>query len=141
MKIYLDHTIIHARDPQATAVFLADLLGIEEPGRLAHFVVLEVGPTSLDFLPGDGPISSRHFAFRVTEENFESIVARIGERGIPYWTDPFHKEPGRINRWDDGRGLYVDDPNGHVIEVISRLYGSGGCGAEQSNSLLQCPET
>lgn len=55
---------------------------------------------------------------------------------MPYWADPFHREPGRINRWDDGRGVYFDDPNGHVLEILTRSYGSGGLDADHPNPLL-----
>lgn len=140
MEIHLDHTIVHARDPQATADFLSGLLGIAPAQRLGHFTVLKVGPTSLDYLPGDGPIASRHFAFRVSEEQFDAIYGRIQARAISYWADPFHQQPGAINRWDDGRGFYFDDPDGHLIEVLTRSYGSGGCEAQHPNPLLDCPQ-
>jgi catechol 2,3-dioxygenase-like lactoylglutathione lyase family enzyme len=140
MDIYLDHTIVHARDPAVTAGFLSELLGIAPPQRLGHFTVLKVGPTSLDYLPGDGPIASRHFAFRVSEAQFDTIFDRVQARKIAYWADPFHQQPGAINRWDDGRGFYFDDPDGHLIEVLTRSYGSGGCEAEHPHPLLDCPK-
>lgn len=140
MEVTLDHTIVHARDPAATAGFLSELLGIAPPRRLGHFTVLKVGPTSLDYLPGNDPIISRHFAFRVSEAQFDTIYGRIQARKIAYWADPFHQQPGAINRWDDGRGLYFDDPDGHLIEVLTRSYGSGGCEAEHPNPLLDCPK-
>jgi catechol 2,3-dioxygenase-like lactoylglutathione lyase family enzyme len=140
LEICLDHTIVHARDPQATATFLAELLGIDPPRRLGHFTVLRVGPTSLDYLPAEGPVTSRHFAFRVTEDQFDIILDRIRARNIPYWADPFHRQPQAINHWDDGNGLYFDDPDGHLIEVITRSYGTGGCEAKNPNPLLNCPD-
>jgi catechol 2,3-dioxygenase-like lactoylglutathione lyase family enzyme len=139
MTALLDHTIVHAIDPQATADFISDLLGIEPARKLGHFLVLRIGETSLDFLPDDPPVASRHFAFRVTEAEFDLVMQRLAARGIRYWADPFHKEPDRINHWDDGRGVYFDDPNGHVLEVITRSYGSGGCEAQHPNPLLGCP--
>ena len=57
-------------------------------------------------------------------------------QGLPFWADPFHREPNAINHWDDGRGVYFDDPNGHVLEVITRPYGSGGRDARHPNPLL-----
>lgn len=138
MEITLDHTIVHASDPAATAAFMAEILGIEPARRLAHFTVLQIGPTSLDYLPGEGPVSPRHFAFRVSEADFDAIFARVEARAIPYWADPFHNEPNAINRWDDGRGFYFDDPDGHLLEIITRSYGSGGCEAEHPNPLLGC---
>lgn len=134
--ITLNHTIVSARDCAATAAFLTDILALAPPRRLGHFTVVQVGPTSLDLIQTDTPIHSRHFAFLVSENGFDAIFARIRERGLSYWADPFHKLPGEINRWDDGRGVYFDDPNGHVLEIITRPYGSGGLGAEHPNPLL-----
>lgn len=136
MAVTLDHTIVHAHDAAATARFLTEILGLAPPRRLGHFTVVQVGPTSLDLIETDGDIASRHFAFRVSEEEFDAIFGRLQARGLPYWADPFHQEPGRVNRWDDGRGLYFDDPNGHLLEILTRSYGSGGLDAEHPNPLL-----
>lgn len=136
MGVTLDHIIVHARDKDATARFLTEILGLAPHRQLGHFAVVQVGPTSLDVIETDSGISSRHFAFRVSEEEFDAIFARIQARGLPYWADPFRREPGRVNRWDDGRGVYFDDPNGHLLEIITRSYGSGGLGAEHPNPLL-----
>lgn len=136
MAVSLNHTIVHARDPEATARFLTEMLGLPAPQRLAHFTVVRVGETSLDLLPSDSDIASRHFAFLMTEPEFDAVLARLRTRGLPYWADPFRREAGRINHWDDGRGVYFDDPNGHLLEAITRPYGSGGRDAEQPNPLL-----
>ena len=136
MAVSLNHTIVHARDKEQTARFLTEILGLPPHSRLGHFHVVQVGETSLDLIATDGDISSRHFAFLVSEGEFDEIFGRIRARGLPYWADPFHKEPGQVNRWDDGRGLYFDDPNGHLLEIITRPYGSGGLDAEHSNPPL-----
>jgi catechol 2,3-dioxygenase-like lactoylglutathione lyase family enzyme len=139
MPITLNHTIVHTHDAAATAAFFSNLLGIAPARRLAHFTVLQIGDTSLDLIETDQQISSRHFAFLVSEEQFDDIFGRIRERDIPYWADPFRKQSDQINHWDDGRGLYFDDPNGHLLEIITRPYGSGGCDATNPNPLLECP--
>lgn len=136
MTVTLNHTIVHARDSQATAAFLTEILGLPPHRNLAHFTVVQVGDTSLDLIETDGEISSRHFAFLVSEAEFDAIFARIRARGLSYWADPFHRQPGEINHWDDGRGVYFDDPNGHLLEVITRAYGSGGPNAKHPNPLL-----
>lgn len=136
MPVTLNHTIVHASDPTATAEFFADILNLPPPRQLGHFTVLQVGETSLDMLQTDEVISSRHFAFLVSEAEFKDIMSRIEARNMPYWADPFHKVPNEINRWDDGHGVYFDDPNGHVLEVITRPYGSGGPNADHPNPLL-----
>lgn len=125
MPVTLNHTIVHARDAAETARFLTEILDLPPARRLGHFTVVQVGDTSLDLLQSSEPISSRHFAFLVGEDEFDEIFDRLKARGLGYWADPFHKEPGRINHWDDGRGLYFDDPNGHNLEILTRPYGSG----------------
>lgn len=137
MTVTLNHTIVHARDSEATARFLTELLGLPAPSRLAHFTIVQVGVTSLDLIQTDEPIRSRHFAFLVSEEEFDEIFRRIQERALTYWADPFRKQPDKINQWDDGRGLYFDDPNEHLLEIITRPYGSGGLDADHPNPLLQ----
>ncbi len=69
---------------------------------------------------------SQHYAFLVSEEEFDSILARIQTAEITYYADPFHKQPGEVNRDDGGRGMYFADPDDHNLEVITRPYGSGG---------------
>ena len=136
MPVTLNHTIVHASDPVETAGFYADILNLPPARQLGHFTVLQVGETSLDMLQTDETISSCHFAFLVSETEFADVLGRIKARNLPYWADPFHKVPNEINRWDDGHGVYFDDPNGHILEVITRPYGSGGPHADHPNPLL-----
>ena len=137
MPVTLNHTIIHARDAVASATFLTDMLGLPAHRKLGHFVVVQVGETSLDFLETDEEIAPRHFAFQVSEQEFDDIFARLRARGMPYWADPFHNQPGEINHWDDGRGVYFDDPDGHRLEILTKPYGSGGLTAKNPNPLLK----
>ncbi|MFN7164954.1 MAG: VOC family protein [Hyphomonas sp.] len=139
MPVTLNHTILHVRNKADTGAFLTELLGLPPPRALAHFLVVQIGETSLDLIETDGEISPRHFAFLVSEAEFDEIFARLRELGLPYWADPFHREPGAINHWDDGRGVYFDDPNGHLLEIITRPYGSGGHSAQNPNPLLGRP--
>ena len=127
MSIDLNHTIVHARDPQASAAFLAEILGRGEPVKFGpfHGVELDNGVT-LDYIRVDEVILVEHYAFLVSEEEFDLIFGRIQARGLPYWADPGHEHPGRINHNDGGRGVYWNDPDGHYLEIITRPYGSGG---------------
>jgi catechol 2,3-dioxygenase-like lactoylglutathione lyase family enzyme len=127
MAIQLNHTIAPARDARVSAQFLADVLGLPPPIRFGpfHCVALDNGVT-LDFQDTAGEVEVRHFAFLVSEPEFDAIFGRIRERGLPYWADPFQREPGRINHHDGGRGVYWDDPDGHRLEIITRPYGSAG---------------
>lgn len=139
MTVTLNHTIVIARDKVETATFMSDILGLRPHKMMGHFAVVQVDDTSLDFVETDEDIAQRHFAFLVSEAEFDGIFDRIRERGLSYWADPFRKDPGRINHWDDGRGLYFDDPNGHLLEILTRPYGSGGLDAEHPNPLLPMP--
>lgn len=121
MPVQFNHTIVYARDRQATAAFLTDLLGLPAPYPHGPFLVVEVdNGVSLDVLAADGPIAPQHYAFTVTEPEFDQVLARVRDRGTPYWADPFHRQPGEINHWNGGRGLYVADPAGHSVEVLTR---------------------
>ncbi len=126
MTIQLNHTIVPVRDQQASAAFLAEILGLPAPTRFGPFSVVQAGETSLDFLTTAGDIPAGHYAFLVSEEEFDQIFGRIQARGMPYWADPHHEQPGEINRRDKGRGVYFDDPDGHNLEILTRPYGSGG---------------
>ena len=126
MSIQLNHTIVSARDPQASAVFLADILGVAAPVPFGpfHGVTLDNGVT-IDFLQHDGDITIQHYAFLVSEDEFDSIFSRIRARQLTYWADPRHQHAGQINHNDGGRGVYWNDPNGHYLEILTRPYGSG----------------
>jgi catechol 2,3-dioxygenase-like lactoylglutathione lyase family enzyme len=136
MPVTLNHTIVHAKDNNATAKFLTDLLNLEPHRTLGHFAVVQVGPTSIDFIQTGEKIEPRHFAFQVSEKEFDEIFARIRDRAMPYWADPFRRQPNEINHWDDGRGVYFEDPNSHLLEILTRSYGSGGLTAKHVNPLL-----
>jgi catechol 2,3-dioxygenase-like lactoylglutathione lyase family enzyme len=126
MALRLNHTIVAARDRDASARFAAEVLGLPAPVVVGPFAVVQVGDTSLDFVASDDPIASQHYAFLANEDEFDEIFRRIRDRGLTYWADPHRSDPGRINEWDGGRGVYFDDLNGHLLEVITRPYGSGG---------------
>jgi catechol 2,3-dioxygenase-like lactoylglutathione lyase family enzyme len=123
MPVQLNHTIVGARDKRASAAFLADVLGLETPTTYGPFAVVELANgVSLDFLD-DEQVHPRHYAFLVTEDEFDAIFGRIQARGLPFWADPFQQHPGQINTNDGGRGVYWHDPDGHVLEIITRPYG------------------
>jgi catechol 2,3-dioxygenase-like lactoylglutathione lyase family enzyme len=125
MSVQLNHTIVHAKDREATAAFLTEILGLPEATSYGPFLVVEAANgVSLDVMADSGTISAQHYAFLVGEDEFDAILERIRSRGISYWADPHHRIPDQINTNDGGRGLYWDDPNGHVLEIITRPYGS-----------------
>ena len=126
MPVKLNHTIVHSRDQRQAAAFLAELFGLPAPKRFGPFHVVELAnEVSLDFLDEPGDITLQHYAFLVAEAEFDQIFARVQARGLEYWADPYRSRKGEINRHDGGRGVYFMDPSGHLLEIITRPYGSG----------------
>lgn len=137
MAIRLDHTIVAARDRDASARFLTEILGLAAPRHLEPFAIVQVSAeTTLDFIADDGHIAPQHYAFLVNEDEFDAIFARIRERGLTYWADPHRSQAMRTNDWDGGRGVYFDDPSGHLLEVLTRPYGSGGSTTTRPHPLV-----
>jgi catechol 2,3-dioxygenase-like lactoylglutathione lyase family enzyme len=127
MAIQFNHTILYAHDSEASAKFLAEMLGLPAPARWGPFMVVKTdNDTNLDFMDTDGEVASQHYAFLVGESDFDDIFGRIRARKLSYWADPGQTQRGQINHHDGGRGLYFEDPNGHLLEIITRPYGSGG---------------
>jgi catechol 2,3-dioxygenase-like lactoylglutathione lyase family enzyme len=123
MPVQLNHTIVAARDRFEAAEFLSDILGLEPPTTYGPFAVVELAnEVSMDFMD-DPEVWPRHYAFLVTEDEFDQIFGRIKDRGLTYWADPHEQQPGEINTHDGGRGVYWSDPNGHKLEIITRPYG------------------
>ncbi|MEU2424537.1 VOC family protein [Streptomyces sp. NPDC007851] len=127
MTVNLNHTVVAAHDRHASARFLADILGLEVSPEHGPFVPVALpNGVTLDYLDSPGDIPPQHYAFLVSEDDFDAIFARVREAGIGYWADPHHSRPGEINHNDGGRGAYFDDPDGHRLEILTRPYGSGG---------------
>jgi catechol 2,3-dioxygenase-like lactoylglutathione lyase family enzyme len=127
MAVQFNHTIVSSRDQRASAAFLAEMLGLSEPTRWGPFhVVRTANDANIDFMNSDNEIAPQHYAFLVDEKEFDGIFTRVRGRGLQYWADPAQTKEGEINHHDGGRGVYFEDPNGHLLEVITRPYGSGG---------------
>lgn len=125
MAVQLNHTIVWCRDKARSAAFLADILGRPTPTRFGPFQIVELdNGVSLDFHDTNDEIASQHYAFLIDDESFNAVFARIRARGLPYWADPGQSRANEINRNGGGRGLYFEDPDGHLLEVITRPYGS-----------------
>lgn len=126
MAVELNHTIVHVGDSARAAAELAELLGLPAPAPFGPFQVLELANgVSLDFMDDDGRIAPQHYAFLISEAEFDAIFGRIREQGLAFWADPTRKRPGEINHGDGGRGVYFEGPDGHFLEIITRPYGSG----------------
>lgn len=129
MAIRFNHTLVHCKDKARSAAFLVDVLGLEgAPKPYGPFLMVALdNETSLDFLDaGDYAFQPQHYAFLIDESDFDPIFERVRARGMTYWADPHKEKPGQINRNEGGRGFYFDDPDGHLLEVLTRAYGSSG---------------
>jgi catechol 2,3-dioxygenase-like lactoylglutathione lyase family enzyme len=127
MSVELNHHIVRVRDKEEAARFFAEVLGLPPATRYGPFLELKTAnDVSLDFADDHGEPVPAHYAFLVSETEFDEIFGRIKERGLGYWADPGHRRPNAINTNDGGRGVYWDDPNGNTLEIITRPYGSGG---------------
>ena len=126
MSIEFNHTLVHAKDTWAAAREVGHLLGLAEPSSYGPFAVLQFdNGTTLDFIEDTGEIKAQHYAFLVGEDDFDAIGDRLKEQGHQWWADPHQRRPQEINHDDGGRGLYWQGPDGHLLEIITRPYGSG----------------
>jgi catechol 2,3-dioxygenase-like lactoylglutathione lyase family enzyme len=126
MSVQLNHTIVSCRDQQRSAAFLTGILGLPPATRFAHFLVVEAdNHVSLDYAETSGPIAPQHYAFLVSETEFDAAFDRIRDQDLPYWADPGRSRRQAINHRDGGRGLYFEDPDGHLLELLTRPYGRG----------------
>jgi catechol 2,3-dioxygenase-like lactoylglutathione lyase family enzyme len=124
MAIELNHTIVYVRDKRASAEFLCSLFDLGEPLSWGPFLAVELSNgVTLDFYENEGERDPQHYAFLVSEDEFDEIFGRIQARQLDFWADPGHRLPGQINTHDGGRGVYFEDPSGHNLEIITRPYG------------------
>jgi catechol 2,3-dioxygenase-like lactoylglutathione lyase family enzyme len=127
MAIQLNHTIVWCSDRERSSTFLTGLFGLPRPTTLGTFAVVGFdNDLSLDYDEVDGSITAQHYAFLVGEDEFTAIYGRIVESGLDHWADPMGRRAGEINHRDGGRGVYFPDPDGHMLEILTRPYGSGG---------------
>lgn len=127
MTAQLNHTIVWCSNQEKSANFIAQILGLPPPRRFMHFLVVDMdNAVSIDYYETTDPIALQHLAFLVGEDEFDGVLARIRERVREIWADPARTRPGQINHHDGGCGVYFEDPDGHLLEVITRPYGSGG---------------
>ena len=119
MSIELNHTIVPARDPRASAQFLAGVLGLTVSPPVAHFTpVTLANRVTLDFDHADH-VDTHHYAFMVSDGEFDAAFARIQDGGITYYADPGCQRAGQIYRGNGRRGTYFRDPDGHLMEILT----------------------
>lgn len=119
----LNHLIVHVKDKDASAEFLADILGVEAGPQWGPFRPVQTSNgVTLDFI-GTDTVSKTHYAFLVDDREFDASFAKIQKAGIAYYAHPNKSGAGEINHLYGGRGVYFEDPNGHMLELITRPYG------------------
>jgi catechol 2,3-dioxygenase-like lactoylglutathione lyase family enzyme len=126
MAITFNHTIVAARDRQQSADFFTELFGLPRAQEFGPFLAVTLNHgVSLDYaqVGPDDDVQPQHYAFLVSEDEFDAIYGHIRDRGLQHWADPYARRPGEINRNDGGRGVYFEDPSGHRLEIITRPYG------------------
>ena len=90
MSVSLNHTIVAAGDAETSARWFADLFGVAAPEPFGHFwQISTANDVGLDFASaGDREIVPQHYAFLVSEDDFDAIYGRVVEAGSI--TGPIH---------------------------------------------------
>jgi catechol 2,3-dioxygenase-like lactoylglutathione lyase family enzyme len=119
MAIILDHTIVPAKDKVASAEFFAEVFALAvKPGE-GYFAQVQVNE-SLTFDFADDPHPQRHhYAFHISEAEFDAILGRVKAKGLSYGSGPYNHTDGQIYTRRGGRGFYFEDPDGHLLEVMT----------------------
>ena len=118
MTITLNHTIVPARDKAAAAKFFGKIFGLRR-GRTNHFAPVRVNKTLTLLFDDEGKFESHHYAFHVSEREFDAIFRRIQKAKIAYGSAPWSLDDGKLNDWGGGRGVYFKNPDGHVLELMT----------------------
>ena len=119
MPIVLDHTIVPAKDKQGSAKFFAEIFGLTVKPGTGHFAQVQVNQSlTFDFADESEP-QSHHYAFHISEAEFKAIFGRVKAKGLPYGSAPYNHTDGQIYSRRGGRGFYFEDPNGHLLEVMT----------------------
>jgi catechol 2,3-dioxygenase-like lactoylglutathione lyase family enzyme len=120
MAIVLNHTIVPAKDNRAAARFFADTFGLSYDGSdHGHFAPVRVNSTLTLLFDTEEPFESHHYAFHVSDAEFDAILGRVRRAGISYGSAPWSIADGKLNDWGGGRGVYFKDPNGHILELMT----------------------
>ena len=126
MGVEFNHTIINVRDKRESSKFVSEILGLSPAVPFGPFLVLKTSNgVSLDFIDSTESIEPQHYAFLVSETEFDEIFGRIVLLKLPYWADPAKKQMGEIYHYDGGRGVYFEDPSKHFLEILTRPYRVG----------------
>ena len=124
MAIELDHTIIPSRDRHAAARLLARILDVPwSPTGVGPFCPVYVNPgLTLDIDQAEGAFPTLHYCFRVSEQAFDGLLARLQELELAYRSTPHGPVDMRVNTQHGGRIVYWSEPDGHVWEALTVSY-------------------
>jgi catechol 2,3-dioxygenase-like lactoylglutathione lyase family enzyme len=122
MGIELDHVIVPSHDRLAGARFLAELLDVPWAESQGSFTPVYVNEhLTLDFADRER-FEGHHFCFRVSDEQFDAILARIQARQVTYRSHPRGDNDMKINRRLGGKNLYWEDADSHLWEILTVSY-------------------
>jgi catechol 2,3-dioxygenase-like lactoylglutathione lyase family enzyme len=122
MAIGLDHLIVPSHHPLEGAKSLATLLGVPWAVSQGPFTPVYVNETlTLDFADRE-QFESHHYCFRVDDDEFDVIFARIQTAGIKYRSHPRGADDMQINRRLGGKNVYWQDGDGHLWEILTVSY-------------------
>jgi len=122
MEITLNHTIVPSYDKIKSAEFYTRIFGFKYIGKFSRFIVVRVNRTlCLDFANSE-KFEPHHYAFKVSEQDFDAIFKRLRMEHIKYGSEPYNPENMKINHDNDGCGIYFRDASGHLLEILTTDY-------------------
>lgn len=124
MTIHLDHTIVPSHHKAESAKQLADLLGVPWSATgMGPFAPVFVNEgLTLDFIDTDEDFPIYHFCFRVSQQEFDAILARIQAAGIPWRSTVRGPDDRQVSDDMGGSSIYWNEPDGHQWEMLTVSY-------------------
>jgi catechol 2,3-dioxygenase-like lactoylglutathione lyase family enzyme len=121
MSISLDHTIVPVHDKVASATFFAGLFGLSYEGPMGPFAPVRVNESlTFDFDDRRERFDVHHYAFLVSEEDFDAIFGRITKLGLTYGSQPWSEDDMKVRIVRGGRTLFFRDRDNHLLEIRTR---------------------
>jgi catechol 2,3-dioxygenase-like lactoylglutathione lyase family enzyme len=123
MPARFNHLIIITPDPEGSAAFYRDLLEATPAPSWGPFTNIQIDDHGLIQF-ADAPVAPTaiHLAFLVDDDLFARAVERLDRDEIAYWADPQQTRPGETNTEHGGRGVYLVDPTGNMLELTTQPY-------------------
>lgn len=120
MTIALNHTIVAARSKKDAARWFAGIFGLPfDETEATHFAPVRINDALTLLFDDEAEFPPSHYAFHVSDAEFDSIFNRVKAAGLPFGSGPGHFEDGQLNHWNGGRGVYFKSPDGHVLELMT----------------------